>query len=95
MARENQKKRAALRKSLSAKATKISDKGQAIYRTVAKIALKVRPPASTPCSHVHVHVMCMCMCMCMRACALQIHITGEHPQATPPPGVPGTRHPGG
>ena len=56
MARENQKKRAALRKSLSAKATKISDKGQAIYRTVAKIALKVRPPASTPCSHVHVHV---------------------------------------
>ena len=50
MARKNLLKRAALRRSVSATAKVISDKGQCVYRSVMKIALNVRPPAFTPSS---------------------------------------------
>ena len=62
LARENSKKRVALQRSVTATAKVVSEKGQCIYRSVAKIALNVRPPAFTPSSmcacrlHVHVHV---------------------------------------
>jgi len=50
MARRNQKKRAALKRSVTATAKVISDKGQCVYRSVAKIVLNVRPLALPPSS---------------------------------------------
>ena len=105
LARENSKKSVALQRSVTATAKVFSEKGQCIYRNVAKIALNVRPPAFTPSSYMCVQVACACararacVCACARACAcactLHIHTTCDRPQPTPPCGVPGARGSGG